>query len=180
MKVYEPLMVEHQLITRLLNVVETESMRIKQINRVNVKFVDLVTDFFVTYLDLAHHGKEENILFKWLITKNISKEHLRMMNELLEEHRIGRKIIVELINSSDNYSKGSSNEWGSISALFDDFVDLYRKHIKKEDDDYYIECSNYFTQEEQDKIIREFWILDIRLVHDKYKNILDMMEGKEV
>jgi hemerythrin-like domain-containing protein len=176
MKVYEPLAVEHGLILRLLNVVESEIKKIKLKNRIDTKNVDLITDFFVTYLDIAHHGKEENILFPALRKKTLSFEHKNMMTTLLDQHVLGRKLMRELIIASEEYRMGSSSQLPNITARLADFVVLYRKHISIEDDDYFVQCSKYLTQEEQDAIIRSFWLLDIKLVHEKYKNIISLME----
>ena len=178
MKPYEPLKVEHDLITRLFSLVENEISRINNTGTANKDFIDILTDFFVTYVDVAHHGKEENLLFAELEKKTITSAHKNMMSELLEEHKVGRKVINQLIESSDAYFKGDENELKNITARFKDFISLYSKHIDKEDNDYFIQIMQYFTEVEQDELIQKFWRFDIKLIHEKYARLFDLMEGK--
>ncbi|MFX1339996.1 MAG: hemerythrin domain-containing protein, partial [Promethearchaeota archaeon] len=67
-----PLMIEHRLIERLINVLQVELENIEQSNEVNPFFIDLSVDFIITYADQTHHGKEEDILFRELKNKEIS------------------------------------------------------------------------------------------------------------
>lgn len=177
MKPYEPLKVEHELIERLFKLVNEEIARINTTGKANKDFIDVVTDFFITYVDVAHHGKEENILFAELEKKNITSDHKEMMQALLDEHKLGRKVVNQLIESSESYFNGDANELQNIKARFKDFVDLYTEHIDKEDNDYFIKIMNYFSQAEQDELIQKFWRFDIKLIHEKYAKLFDLMEG---
>ena len=176
MKLYEPLFVEHHLIERLFKVIEKEISLIKSKNKVNRAFINMLADFFITYIDVYHHGKEENILFKELGKKKISIEHKDMMQKLLREHVVGRNVIEELIKSTEAYANGSQNEIDNIIARLRDFVDLYTQHIKEEDDAYFIDVMQYFTQAEQDELIQNFWRYTIKLMDKKYEAIIDLLE----
>jgi hemerythrin-like domain-containing protein len=75
-----PLMIEHRLIERLVPVLKEELRRINETNEVNDVLIEVAVDFFRTYADRTHHGKEEDILFRELKKKQLSTEHQKIMD----------------------------------------------------------------------------------------------------
>ncbi|MBD3255222.1 MAG: cation-binding protein, partial [Candidatus Lokiarchaeota archaeon] len=73
-----PLMIEHRLIERMVDVLKAELDKIKKTGEVDPFFIDLSVDFFRTYADETHHGKEEDILFRELKKKSLNPEHEKM------------------------------------------------------------------------------------------------------
>ncbi|MFX1314105.1 MAG: cation-binding protein, partial [Promethearchaeota archaeon] len=71
-------MVEHRLIERMIEILKIELEKLKNINGFHPIFIDNVVDFIRTYADQTHHGKEEDILFRELYKKNISKGHKKI------------------------------------------------------------------------------------------------------
>jgi hemerythrin-like domain-containing protein len=57
MKPIGPLMREHRLIEKMLQVVESRVIHIKIDHIVNPVFIDEAVDVIRTYADRAHHGK---------------------------------------------------------------------------------------------------------------------------
>ena len=66
MKPIGPLMWEHRLIEQMVVLLRGEIDRITSRKTVNVILVEQAVDFFRTYADRTHHGKEEDILFRRL------------------------------------------------------------------------------------------------------------------
>ena len=64
MKPIGPLMWEHMLIEKMARLFKVEIEKNTEQKSVNTGFIDAAVDFFRTYADRTHHGKEENILFK--------------------------------------------------------------------------------------------------------------------
>ena len=62
MKPPGPLMIEHRLIERMIKVLagELEHMAARAV--ANPQLIQVAIDFFRTYADRTHHGKEEDIL----------------------------------------------------------------------------------------------------------------------
>jgi hemerythrin-like domain-containing protein len=58
---------------------------------INTVFIDIAVDFIRTYADRTHHSKEEDILFRELAKKQLSPEHKKTMEELVDEHAFARK-----------------------------------------------------------------------------------------
>jgi hemerythrin-like domain-containing protein len=70
MKPIGPLMIEHRLIERMVKLLAAELEKIKKMSYANISLVNVGVDFFRTYADRTHHGKEEEILFRELHKKS--------------------------------------------------------------------------------------------------------------
>jgi len=58
------LMQEHRTIEKTLGMFELEIKRIRDESFIDPISMHLSIDFIRTYVDLAHHGKEEDVLFR--------------------------------------------------------------------------------------------------------------------
>ena len=61
MKPIGPLMIEHRLIERIVDLLKRNLVKIKETTQVSYIFIDAAVDFFRTYADRTHHGKEEDV-----------------------------------------------------------------------------------------------------------------------
>ena len=84
---------EHRLIERIVKILEKELIKIKKTGKLDTNTILGGFDFFRIYADRTHHGKEEDILFRELAKKEISVEHKRIINNLLEDHKFARKTV---------------------------------------------------------------------------------------
>jgi len=166
-----PLMIEHRLIERSVPLMKQECERIGKGGSVDPNFIAEIVDFFRTYADRCHHGKEEDLLFRALKKKNLSAEHKKTMEELLSEHRYGRETVGKLAAAQDA---------GEVAAQLDILIDLYPRHIEKEDRHFFIPVMDYFSQREKDDMLKQMWEFDRKLIHEKYYKIMEGMErGKK-
>jgi hemerythrin-like domain-containing protein len=179
MKPIGPLMREHRLIEKMLSFFEGETKRITEQKKVDPLFVDTAVDFIRTYADRTHHGKEEDILFRDLIKKQLSREHARIMEELVEEHKYARKTVGMLVDAKERYLKGENTSQEVISLL-GELARFYPIHIEKEDKHFFYPCMDYFTREEQDRMLTEFHEFDRNMIHEKYRNIVDRIAAQSV
>jgi hemerythrin-like domain-containing protein len=173
-----PLMMEHRLIERMLAVIRQAVDRIASEEEVDPLFVDAAVDFIVTYADRTHHGKEEDILFRDLEKKNLTEADRRVMNELVEEHVFGRQTTKALIQANTRYRRGDASALETIAAKLQTLVDFYPKHIAKEDKVFFPASRVYFSDEEDQAMLAEFWEFDRTMIHEKYKRIVDNIQGK--
>jgi hemerythrin-like domain-containing protein len=134
-------------------------------------FTEVVVDFFRTYADRCHHGKEEDILFKELSKKPLSEEHKDIMNELINEHAIARTIVKRLEKAINMHGKSGIESRNEISLILSEIVMLYPPHIEKEDNHFFYPVMEYFRQQELDAMLQEFREFDARMIHEKYENL---------
>jgi hemerythrin-like domain-containing protein len=171
-----PLMKEHRLIERMIKVMGVELVKIKKENKVDSLFVDTVIDFIKTYADRCHHGKEEDILFRALADKNLSSEHSRIMNELIQEHKMGRNNVQKLSQAKLEYAGGNLDALGEIISNMQILTDFYPKHIEKEDKHFFIPCMDYFTGVEKNAMLEQMREFDAEMIHEKYTAIVSEHE----
>ncbi|MDD1773837.1 MAG: hemerythrin domain-containing protein [Methanomassiliicoccales archaeon] len=153
-----------------------ELRNIEEAEKVDVLFIDTAVDFLRTYADRCHHGKEEDILFRDLAKKDVDPKHKRTMDELLEEHVFARENVGALYDARLTYSRGDLGAAGEIGKRLKALADLYPRHIEKEDKHFFVPCMAYFSREEMDAMLDEFFEFDRKMIHDKYKAVVDKVE----
>lgn len=174
-----PLMIEHRLIERMISIIKKELDHMNISKQANPSFIDTVVDFITMYADRCHHGKEENILFRELKKKEISSSHKIIMNELIEEHLWGRKTTKELNEANNLYTQGDAEAFAVITECMHSLADFYPKHIEKEDRHFFLPVMSYFTSDERDSMLKEGYLFDQTLIHEKYKQVVNLLESNE-
>ena len=167
-----PLMIEHRLIERMIDVMKEELVLIKREKRVDPEFIEMAVDFVRTYADRCHHGKEEDILFRDLGIKKLTDDHRRTMDELVEEHKWGRRVTARLVEANTRYVQRNKEALSAIMDCIETLIEFYPKHIEKEDKHFFIPCMDYFTEAEKEAMLKEEWEFDKSLIHEKYRNIV--------
>jgi hemerythrin-like domain-containing protein len=170
------LMVEHRLIERMVDLIQTELERSGQGKKANLVFIDGAIDFAKTYADACHHGKEESILFAKLAMKKLLPEHKRRMDELVLEHIQSRKIVTNLEMERERYMKGDLDAVGPILTICKSLAEFYPGHMEKEEKDFFIPSMEYFSKREQEEMVRKFWEFDKDLLLEKYLKFMDQYD----
>jgi hemerythrin-like domain-containing protein len=167
-----PLMIEHRLIERMIDVMKEELVLIEKEKKVAPEFIEMAVDFIRTYADRCHHGKEEDILFRDLGGKKLTDEHRLTMDQLVEEHKWARKVTGRLVEANTRYVYGNEEATSAIMECVRTLIEFYPKHIEKEDKHFFIPCMDYFTAAEKEAMLKEEWEFDKSLIHEKYRNMV--------
>jgi hemerythrin-like domain-containing protein len=180
-----PLMIEHRLIERLLTLMAREFKRIKDNVEVDPEFafvdpvfIDTAVDFIRTYADRCHHGKEEDILFKALAAKELTPEHRRTMEELIQDHVWAREATAAMVKAKDEYLMEKPGALDYLMEELGKLVDFYPRHIVKEDQHFFIPCMAYFSEAEQADLLARMQEFDRLLIHEKYQGLVESMEQR--
>ena len=179
MKPIGPLMREHRLIERLVSLMKAETEKISRTGEAEPEFITGAVDFFRTYADRTHHGKEEDILFRDLAKKPLSPELKRIMDELVAEHVYGRKTVGRLVEAKERYVKGDKAAAAEVADILKELTDFYPKHIEKEDKHFFYPCQELFDRQEMDAMLEEFREFDRQVIHWKYLQVVEDMEGRK-
>ena len=173
-----PLMIEHRLIERMLSVIKGVLEKIESKQKVDPVFVDTAVDFIRVYADRTHHGKEEDILFRELNKKALTSEDSQIMKELIEEHVFGRRTTEALVEANTRYRNGDEAALADITAHLKTLTEFYPRHIEKEDKVFFPSSRTYFTDDEDQAMLVEFWEFDRNMIHEKYKSLVEGFEGR--
>jgi len=170
---------EHRLIERMIALMDREMSRMRTEKKADPLFIDRAVDFIRTYADRTHHGKEEDILFKVLAGKEMDGHHRLLMEELLEDHRFGRKVVGELVEARNRYAAGDGDALSVILERFAVLAEFYPRHIVKEDRDFFPGTEKYLSAAEQEAMLTNFVAFDMMMIHEKYeKDVAAQEEGK--
>ena len=164
------LMREHRLIEQIVAPLETELVHISHYNIAHQGFIFEAVDFFRSYADRFHHGKEEDILFVALREKELEPGLAGIMNELVEEHRFARKTVGALVEATERWSHGESEALADISDNLRKLIELYPKHIEKEDKRFFFPCQEYFSKEERRRLLEAGYRFDKEFMNEYYSN----------
>lgn len=173
-----PLMTEHRLIEQMIDVMKKGREEVEEKQKIKPELIHTVVDFIRVYADRLHHGKEEDILFRELEKKNLSSQHKKTMEELVEEHKWGRKKVKMLVESHKMYRQGDHKEVETISQILKELIVFYPKHIEKEDKNFFIPVMDYFSSQEQQDILEEERKFDREFIHQIYKGKVE--EAKKI
>jgi hemerythrin-like domain-containing protein len=180
MKPIGPLMWEHRVIESMIEVLKGQVQTIVNAGDVNVVLIDQAVDFFRTYADRTHHGKEEDILFRDMEKKALSAEHKRIIDELIEDHKAARKLVGDLVEAKERYFTGSLEAALEVGECLRKLVTFYPVHIEKEDKHFFFPCLSYLSEQEQKRMLQEFYEFDRNMIHEKYTGLVEMFLGHAV
>lgn len=181
-----PLMIEHRLIERMITLMQRELERIRdnvavdpEFAFVDPVFIDAAVDFIRTYADRCHHGKEEDILFAALKKKDLATEHRQTMEELIQDHVRGREITAALVRAKEDYLLGKTDALEELLKNLGQLVDLYPRHIEKEDKHFFIPCMTYFSDAEKAEMLQAMFEFDRQMIHEKYRGLVEGIETRK-
>jgi hemerythrin-like domain-containing protein len=172
-----PLMIEHRLIEKVIELLRIESLKIKLGKKLDPIFIEIAVDFVQTYADRTHHGKEEDILFKDLANRELLEKDLRIMNKLGNDHVLARKVVTELMESKKRFLNGDQNAQRIILENIDALVNLYPTHIQEEDKIFFPAAMKYLNKVEQERMLNEMMAFDQKMIHEKYKKVVDNLQN---
>jgi hemerythrin-like domain-containing protein len=173
MKPIGPLMWEHRLIEKMLGFMMRHLDKAQENKKINPVIIDMAVDFIRIYADRTHHGKEEEVLFRDLAKKDLTPELKKTMQELLDEHVWGRKTTAQLVAAKEKYLSGDEKSFARIIDFARQLGDFYPRHINKEDKHFFYPCQEYFSKDEQGKMLAEFWEFDRKMIHEKYNKVVE-------
>jgi hemerythrin-like domain-containing protein len=174
----ELLSLEHDLIRRVVIVLERQSARIGEAGKVDPVFLATIVDFIVTYAGRVHHGKEEEILFRQLHENPLSPEHRQMMEVLARDHVEMRRLAGELAEANDRYHHGEEEALHRIREASQSLIELYPGHIETEDEDFFPEAMDYLDDDERQRVLEAMRGHDRAMIHEKYGSVADTLDAR--
>jgi len=171
-----PLMIEHRLIEKVLKLARDGAKSINQDNY-NPIAIDTLVDFIKIYADRTHHGKEEDILFSALKKKKLDEKNLKIMTELIDEHKQARAKVGEIIALNEKFKTAGGKVVKDIIECIEWLTVFYPVHIEKEDKVFFPDTERYFSKKESDDMLNEFWDFDRKMIHEKYNGVYVKLSG---
>lgn len=124
---------EHQLILRMIALLEKNAPETAAGRYRNWQFYLDSVDFIRNYADHFHHAKEEDVLFKALVDNGMPRENSPVAAMLIE-HEQGRAYVRAMETAVQQAPSGDTDVYQTIADNALAYAALLRDHIAKEDD----------------------------------------------
>ncbi|MEI6241954.1 MAG: hemerythrin domain-containing protein [Chlamydiota bacterium] len=138
-----------------------------------VEVLDRLVDFFRTYADRCHHGKEENILFTQSREKTLTPELKKLLEDLEFDHKKGRSLVTLIDDTNQFFKKGDFTLKDHCIKNIKELLSLYFRHIEKENTIFFPGILPYFSASELEKMYDAFENFDQKMIHERYQKIVD-------
>mgnify|MGYP000586462031 FL=1 len=148
-KATQDLRKEHGAILRVLDILEKMTEPENRNHENILQYYSEVVYFLKIFADKCHHGKEEDFLFKELVSKGIPNEG-GPIGVMLREHVQGREYISQM---SKSLEEKNIEGFVNVASLY---RELLRRHIDKENSVLFVMADRVMSEQEQDQMLSQF------------------------
>ncbi len=136
---------EHEVFLRALTLLDTIGQGLQTGKPVDRAALAWLIDFFRTFVDKCHHGKEEQHLFPALERHGVPRDG-GPIGVMLFEHEQGRAFLRAMSQEDD----------GAVAAAIRGYTALLRAHIDKENGILFPLAEQILAEEEQRLLVQAF------------------------
>jgi hemerythrin-like domain-containing protein len=131
-----------------------------------------------TYADRCHHGKEEDILFAKLRSKDMTPPMKQAMERLIEEHALARSLVRRLEDLTVSCRPGNPDTSKGVQQVITEITMLYPDHIRREDKEFFPTAMTYLEPKESQVMLEQFEDFEHRILHEKYEALVKGVEKR--
>ncbi len=161
---------EHEVILRALALFERIGRGLEAGQAVDLKALTWLREFFSTFADRCHHGKEEQHLFPALERYGVPREG-GPVGVMLQEHEEGRAFLRAMTTGDDR----------KVAEAIRGYTALLRAHIDKENEILFPLAEQVLPEEQMEKLGRAFEAVEAAVagpgVHDRLMAELTKLEA---
>jgi len=150
----EDLIIEHNSIKLMLNIMSKISESIKAKNVFYTIDVEKIVDFLYVYIDQCHRLKEEKFFYPAFTGSNLPEEHDPA--ELINEHVLGNNYLKEIICCVENCKMGSTFSCDRIADCMINYVQL----VQHQESVYFSIAEKVLSKETQNELCEQFKSID--------------------
>ena len=168
---------EHKLILRMITLVEKNTASMEQGDFRNWQFYLDAVDFIRNYADRFHHAKEEDVLFKALVTNGMPEKQ-SPIEAMLMEHDQGREFVRNIEEAAQRALDGESGQIPVLAENAKGYAALLRGHIDKEDTILYPLAERVLPEEMRDTLVAAYAEAEARMpdLDAKYLALVEQYE----
>ncbi len=154
MNAIEILKDEHRMIISVMDILEKICLVMEDGKKVDPADLEQIVEFLKVFADHSHHAKEEDLLFPAMEKAGVPREG-GPIGVMLAEHDEGRGYIQEISAGIEKYKiNGSGAE--EIIENAQNYINLLRQHIDKEDNILYMIAERSLSSDAQKKLSIDF------------------------
>lgn len=172
---------EHEAISEVLNIMSKIADDIREKKVFYTTDIDSIVDFLIAFWYNCHNQKEEQVFYPALIKAGIQTDD-ESIGDITHEHSMGRIYIREMFYSIENCKIGNSFSCEKLVDSLNNYVNLLRFHIQKEEDVLFSKADDALTEENQREISNQFEAIEEQTighsVHEHYFELLKELKGQ--
>lgn len=138
-------------------------------------------EFFKTFADACHHGKEEGYLFPVLEQMGVSRAG-GPIGMMLSEHDLGRKLVKEMDTALVRSQPGQESAAKAFQNAATEYIDLLHRHIFKEDNVLFEIAMQRLSKVRMQALAEDFERLEREKIgvgkHEAFHRLLEDLEQK--
>ena len=145
---------DHRSVTHLLDLFERELTLLEAGGeRPNYELLHAVLEYLLTYPDLGHHPREDVV---YRILKERRPQTAEGIGDLLQDHREIGALTRRFAEAVDRVLADLDVPRERIAELGRGFLERYRNHIRREDEDFFPAAEAYLRPEDWSAAEAEF------------------------
>ena len=142
---------EHDVIERVLSMLDSVVAAARRGEEVPADFARWSIGFFRQFADGCHHHKEEEALFPLLVRRGLPKEG-GPVGVMLSEHELGRQLIREMEAALDETPRNNAR----FADAAGQYVSLLRQHIWKENNVLFQMAERLLSREDDAQLLESY------------------------
>ncbi|MEW6034778.1 MAG: hemerythrin domain-containing protein [Chloroflexota bacterium] len=179
MSATEELKHEHQIIKRMLAVLDTAAARAEGGQALPPDFFSRAVDFIRNFADRCHHGKEEDNLYPAMERRGIPREG-GPIGVMLVEHEQGRAYVKGMQEAGQRLAKGDRAALKEATGNARGYSRLLNQHIDKEDNILYAMADQVLSTTDQQELMAKFEEVERERIgpgkHHEYVKLVEDLE----
>lgn len=181
MKPIEDLKMEHEAVKITLRVLDSICNEAEKSGEfTNSDHLEQLIEFFTTFVDRCHHGKEEELLFPALEEVGVSREG-GPIGVMLKEHQQGRDAVAKMKAALVRYQGGDRKAVGDLVHHARAYITLLDQHIDKENNVLFVLADNNLSKEKQMALWEGFETIETQKIgpgkHEAFHKMIDSMKS---
>jgi hemerythrin-like domain-containing protein len=181
MKPIEDLKMEHEAVKITLRVLDSICNEAEKTGEIsNPDHLAQLIEFFRTFVDKCHHGKEEELLFPSLEEIGISREG-GPIGVMLKEHQQGRDLVVKMNAALSQYEEGNRAAVSDLIQYARAYIVLLNQHIDKENNVLFPMADKHLSSEKQAELWEGFETIETEKIgagkHEAFHKMIESLEN---
>jgi hemerythrin-like domain-containing protein len=181
MKPIEDLKIEHEAVKITLRVLDSICNEAEKSGELaNPDHLEQLLEFFTTFVDRCHHGKEEELLFPALEEVGVSREG-GPIGVMLKEHQQGRDAVVKMKTALVRCQGGDPKAVGDLVYHARAYIALLDQHIDKENNVLFVLADNNLSKEKQTALWEGFERIETQKIgpgkHEAFHQMIESLES---
>jgi hemerythrin-like domain-containing protein len=179
MKPIEDLKKEHDAVQKTLKILDRICSEAEKTGEIpNPDHLDQLIEFFRTFVDKCHHGKEEALLFPALEEVGVSREG-GPIGVMLKEHQQGRDLVVKMNAALAQFYEGNREVTLDLIQHARTYITLLNQHIDKENNVLFPMADRHLPREKQVELWEGFETIETEKIgpgkHEAFHRMIESL-----